>query len=95
MALVIARTHIGQSSPNQATPKTSEWPLMFQSTRTQGSHGMKVPVWKSPDLLPLTRTEDECLCSRSGCSLENPTRNHEIMGSIPSLTQWVKDPMLP
>ena len=27
--------------------------------------------------------------------LMNPTRNHEVVGSIPDLTQWVKDPALP
>ena len=27
--------------------------------------------------------------------LMNPTRNDEVAGSVPSLTQWVKDPALP
>ena len=27
--------------------------------------------------------------------LTNPTRNHELVGSIPALAQWVKDLVLP
>ena len=26
--------------------------------------------------------------------LMNPTSNHEVVGSIPDLIQWVKDPVL-
>ena len=30
-----------------------------------------------------------------GSAETNLTKNHEVVGLIPSLTQWVKDPVLP
>ena len=33
--------------------------------------------------------------SRWGTAETNLTRNHEVVVSVPGLTQWVKDPVLP
>ena len=51
-------------------------------------------------LLPLGAMREHLKLSLVGSSLcgaveMNPTRNHEVAGSIPGLALWVKDPALP
>ena len=50
----------------------------------------------------ITRTEIETVIKKLPTGvpvmaqwLTNPTRNHEVEGSVPALAQWVNDPALP
>ena len=47
-----------------------------------------------PNKPPLKHTLRVSWSSCHGSVVINPTRNHEVSGSIPDLARWVKDPML-
>ena len=47
---------------------------------------------KSWDIIFLCKSKVQS--SYGGTAEMNQTRNHEVLGSIPGLTQWVKDPAL-
>ena len=65
------------------------------------AHGISKSVlgqecWLEMQILGLRPTESEYLGVPVVAQwLTNPTRNHEVAGSVPAPAQWVNDPALP
>ena len=55
--------------------------------------GKGIKSWKANYLPSIQYLNDRS--SHCGTAETSLTRNHEVTGSIPGLTQWVKDPALP
>ena len=50
---------------------------------------------KLPGVCVKKETDGSSHCGSVNEKHWNPTKNHEVAGLIPGLTQWVKDPALP
>ena len=51
--------------------------------------------WESPYAMGEALKRQNTGVPVVGQWLTNPTRNHEVAGSVPALAQWVNDPALP
>ena len=53
------------------------------------SHALK---YSENEMMTLMKNlKNSFLSSHRGTAETNPTRNHEVVGSIPGLVQWIKD----
>ena len=70
--------------------KVKGWEKIFQANRHDRKAGVTTLI---PDKIDF-KTKDIRVPAMAQW-LTNPTRNHEVAGSIPGLAQWVNDPALP
>ena len=67
-----------------------------QSVDSLWTHGAISPTSTFPQGHTRPNLKDNTPQSYCRGAVEmNPTSDHEVVGSIPGLTQWVRDPVLP
>ena len=66
----------------------SRTPLLLQHRGTESS------LLELEQVLVIALINNSKVRSCCGSAETNPTRNHEVVASIPDLAQWVKDPAL-
>ena len=75
------RIHEAQRAPNKLKPnKTTPRHIVIKMAKVKD----KERILKATRGVPIMAQ-----------GLTNPTRNHEVVGSVPALAQWVNDPALP
>ena len=69
--------------------------LLWLWPRLRAASGIQPLAWELPHTAGAALKRQKLGVPVVAQWLTNPTRNHEVVGSVPALAQWVNDPALP